>query len=169
MNVLDKLLEDHSHQRRLAGEMTAALGPPTGEVGWHDCASVDLAGFKKARRELKDRVLEHERREELFLAEALALLENAGELEAELARAHESVNRMLGLMETVAELYDGVHLHSLRTVAGRLKDELDSHHDYEEKELFSRLRRSLSPADLERLSRRVERAAKAEKTGKRGP
>ncbi|MDE2489812.1 MAG: hemerythrin domain-containing protein [Elusimicrobia bacterium] len=169
MNVLDKLLEDHSHQRRLAGKMTAALGPPAGEVGWQDCASCDLEGFKKAHRELKEHVLDHERREELFLAEAISLLENAQELEAELAKAHESVNHLLGLMETVTALYDGVHLHSLRTVAERLKDELESHHDYEEKKLFSRLRRTLPPADLERLSRRVERAREAEKAGKSGP
>lgn len=169
MNILEKLLEDHSHQRRLAGKMTAALGPPAGEVGWHDCASCDIESFKKAHRELKDHVLDHEKREELFLAEALALLENAEELEAELAKAHESVNHLLGLMETVTELYDGVHLHSLRTVAERLRDELESHHDYEEKKLFTHLRRTLPPADLERLSQRVEKAHEALKAEKTGP
>ncbi len=160
MDAIDRLLAEHSQHRRLVAELEAALGRPSvHEVGWNDCAGCDFKRFKEIHRELRERVLDHERREELLLKEALELLEGGADAGRMLEKRHGGVNDLLRLLASVAELYDGSHLHPLRTVVARVREELDSHHEFEEKELFPRLRRDLRPGDMERLARRYEEAA----------
>jgi hypothetical protein len=161
MDAIDRLLEEHVHHRRLAGEMEKALGAPSAhEVGWNDCAGCDFEKFKEIHRELKELVLDHERREERLLHEALGLLEGGAEAVRVLEKRHGNVKDLLRLLESVASLYDGAHLHPLRTVAARVREELESHHEFEEKELFPRLKRDLHPSDMERLGRHFEEPAR---------
>lgn len=134
MRELDKLLKEHEELRRDAAALAGLIGPQLA-VGWSDHARVDLGRFESARELLRQHLLAHEAKEERFIARRLKVV-GAGEIEAEVERAHETLNRLMGLLHSVATLCTEGRVHALRVICGRVTEELELHLRYEETVLF---------------------------------
>lgn len=138
---LDGLLTEHAALRRDAAALEALLGPQRG-VGWDDRSDCDVPAFRAARDRLAAELEAHERREEAMMAKRLRTAAR-GELEAEVERAHHTLNDLVALLESAAVLCEKGRVYRLRTLAGRVREELDTHLQYEEKVLFPLLRGTL--------------------------
>lgn len=138
MDSIDRLLTEHAALRRDAAALGALLGPQRG-VGWDDESDCDLARFREARERLARDLAEHERKEERFISR---LLRSPGgwELEAEVERAHKTLNNLVALLQSAVELCAQGRVHRLRTIAARVVEELETHLQYEERVLFPMLR-----------------------------
>ena len=62
------------------------------------------------------------------------------ELEAEVERAHKTLNDLTALLQTAATLCTEGRVHQLRAITERVREELETHLEYEEKVLFPLLR-----------------------------
>jgi hypothetical protein len=138
MDSIDRLLTEHADLRRDAAALLALLGPQRG-VGWDDRSNCDVVAFRMARDRLAGDLAEHERREEDLMTRRLRG-PGRGELESEIERAHKTLNDLTGLLQTAATLCVEGRVYQLRTVAERVREELETHLDYEEKILFPLLR-----------------------------
>ena len=142
MNRIDSLVEEHATLRRLAERIERSLGPQTG-VGWDDLAAGELTGFCEAQRLFSDVIREHEEREERVIDDLLrSRADDRAELAPVIEGAHASLNALMALLGTVSGVCDGTHVHAVRSIAQRLREELEIHLAYEEKVLFPLLRRS---------------------------
>ena len=142
MDKIDSMIKEHATLRRLADSIVMSLGAQTG-VGWDDCTDCEMTNFFSAQRVFQDMLAEHEASEERVLHAFLRRRksENA-ELEPVLHRAHASLNGMTALLRTLSNVCDGEHVYAVRTMAERLREELETHLTYEEKVLFPLLRRN---------------------------
>lgn len=138
MKELERLLKEHEALRRDAAALAGLIGPQLA-VGWNDHSPVDLARFEAAREQLRQHLLAHEAKEERFIARRLKLV-GAAEVGAEVERAHETLNRLMGLLHSVAALCTEGRVHALRVICGRVGEELESHLRYEEAVLFPLLK-----------------------------
>lgn len=138
MSELDTLLEEHEALRKDAAALTRLIGPQLA-VGWSDHARIDLPAFEAARETLRRRLLEHEAKEERFITRRLRA-PGAAEVEAEVERAHETLNRLMELLHSASALCTEGRVHALRTICGRVGEELESHLRYEETVLFPLLK-----------------------------
>lgn len=142
MDKIDSLIQEHATLRRLADRIVRSLGTQRG-VGWEDCTDCEMTSFFSAQRVFQDMLAEHEAREERILGALLRHRETgSADLEPILHRAHASLNGMTALLRTLSNVCDGRHVYAVRTMAERLRDELERHLTYEEKVLFPFLRRS---------------------------
>lgn len=138
MDSIDLLLTEHVALRRDAAALLALLGPQRG-VGWDDRSDCDVPAFRENRDRLAADLAAHERREEKFLAGHLRGPGRA-ELEAEVERAHKTLNELTALLQTASALCTQGRVHQLRTITERVIEELETHLAYEEKVLFPLLR-----------------------------
>jgi hypothetical protein len=138
MDTIDRLLTEHEALRRDAAALESLLGPQRG-VGWDDESDCDVAAFRAARDRLAHDLTDHEGREERFMARHLRT-PGRGELEAEIERAHKTLNNLVLLLQSAAELCTQKRVHRLRTIVSRVREELETHLSYEEKVLFPLLR-----------------------------
>jgi iron-sulfur cluster repair protein YtfE (RIC family) len=126
--------------RRLAAQVEAAVGAQGG-VGWDDCVFCDLKKLRATQEEFSRELLAHEAVEERVVTERLRR-----RLSEDIRKTHRTIERMLGLLRALSSLCDGQHVHSIRTAARRLREELEEHLAYEEKVLFPALRAAEKPA-----------------------
>ncbi|MDX6767965.1 MAG: hemerythrin domain-containing protein [Elusimicrobiota bacterium] len=140
MDSIDRLLTEHEALRRDAAALEALLGPQRG-VGWDDESDCDVAAFRAARDRLAHDLMEHEAREEKLIGRRLHS-PGQGEMEAEVERAHKTLNSLVSLLQSAAELCTQKRVHRLRTIVSRVREELETHLGYEEKVLFPLLRGS---------------------------
>ncbi len=146
MDAIDSLVDEHAMLRRLAGEIEKTIGVRQG-VGWDDRALCEVPALCAAQRRFQDELREHEAREERVMGAMLRGREaEREELEPEIRRAHVSLDGMTALLLTLSGVCDGTHVYAVRSMAGRLREELESHLTYEEKVLFPLLRRRRAAA-----------------------
>lgn len=138
MDSIDRLLTEHASLRRDAAALLALLGPQRG-AGWDDVSNCDVAAFRAARDRLAADLEAHELEEERFMARRLRG-PGRDELEGEVERAHQTLNDLTSMLQTAAVLCVEGRVHQLRTIAGRVCEELEAHLAYEEKVLFPLLR-----------------------------
>lgn len=144
MDAVDRVLDEHAQLRRLAAGLRRRLGPQKG-IGWEDVTGCDLAALRAAQDELLEALTLHERREERLFAERLPR-ESREALQLEVERAHRSLNGLVSLMRSLAELCSGGRVHALRVMVARVNEELEHHLAFEEKALIPLLRRGPSAA-----------------------
>lgn len=134
MNDIELLIEEHGELRREAAALEALLGPQRG-VGWEDNSNCDVTRFRAAQEGLLRNLAAHELKEESVIGRHLRA-PGGLEIRAEVERAHETLNRLVTLLRSVATLCTGGRVHALRTITARVREELESHLVYEEKMLF---------------------------------
>lgn len=138
MDSIDRLMTEHAALRRDASALGALLGPQRG-VGWDDESDCDVSKFREARDRLAHDLAEHERKEERFISRHLHA-PGSGELEAEVERAHKTLNNLVTLLQSAVVLCAQGRVHRLRTISARVCEELETHLQYEEQILFPLLR-----------------------------
>jgi iron-sulfur cluster repair protein YtfE (RIC family) len=140
VDKIDSLIEEPATLRRLVDRIEQALGGQMG-VGWDDCLCGDMSRFCAAQLAFQDRLKEHEAKEERLIGALLRCREaERAELEPVIERAHASLDGTLALLHTLSRICDGEHVYAVRTMAGRLREELEAHLTHEEKVLFPLLR-----------------------------
>lgn len=139
MTTMDRLNEDHQRLRSCLAGMGELLGRPN-DPGWYDEKDLDRPRLAEVRRQLHEAFRAHEELERLVLSQALARLSARGGLPPGcIESAHRSIRDILQLLDAVAHVCDGRHVHSLRSVASRAAEEVERHLAYEERELLPRL------------------------------
>lgn len=130
MDELSKLIREHAELRRMAERVVRLIGPQRG-VGWEDQCCCDLSALRAALGDFSCKLSAHEEKEERFIEGC-----RVPEMGPWIEESHASLNRLMVLLRATLAASDGVHMHSIRTVASRISDELDAHLVYEEKVLF---------------------------------
>jgi len=136
VETIDSLIGEHATLRVLASQIGKSLGPRTG-TGWDDLAFGALTDFGAARRLFADALKAHEEKEERVISALVSRCDDhRAELEPVIEKAHASLNALMAMLDAVSSACDGKHIHAVRTVAERLREELEAHLAYEEKVLF---------------------------------
>lgn len=151
MSEIDRLLAEHAQLRRDAAALGDLIGPQLA-VGWEDHSDCDLTRFEAAREKLQRDLLDHENREERYMARRLRA-DGPPDIEREIERSHETLNRMMSLLHSVSVLCTEGRVHALRVVCTRVSQELGTHLAYEEEVLFPLLQRAEKAAASPRRPR----------------
>ncbi len=146
MDIIDYFLENHAALRT---ELEALAAPfkRTHGVGWDDCVVLDQPRLFQNVTAFIASVKEHEMQEDEVLREVCVLLEEDAKALAALAEGRRSLREILKLFNVIAYNCDGEHVHRVRELLFRLREELEPHLAFEEKILFPLLRARL-PAKL---------------------
>jgi iron-sulfur cluster repair protein YtfE (RIC family) len=146
MDIIDYFLENHA---ALRAELEALASPfkRTHGVGWDDCVVLDQNRLFQNVTAFIASVKEHELQEDEVLSEVCVLLEEDAKALAALAEGRRSLREILKLFNVIAYNCDGEHVHRVRELLFRLREELEPHLEFEEKVLFPLLRARL-PAKL---------------------
>lgn len=141
MGTIDSLLEEHALLRRLAEAIEKSIGVKQG-VGWDDRMSCETTILRASIERFYDVLREHEKKEDRVIDKILCDCRgNRETVEAEIAKAHVSLNEMTILLSSLFAVCDGAHMYAVRNAAERLKSELEAHLTYEEKVVFPLLSR----------------------------
>ena len=136
--VIDELIQEHAALRALARWLERTTDFE------EDGRRCPLEELRSRQRRFEEELKEHEGREERLLARLSRLRTPAEpDLEPEIRRAHGSLEGMTALLRTLSGVCDGAHMGAVRSMTGRLREELELHLLYEEKVLFPLLRRRL--------------------------
>lgn len=154
MDLIDGLLANHAALRGALEFMSGLLERPCG-CGWEDQMSLDLERLAKERGVFMTALKAHDAMEAAYIERVLGQFKEDGEVLAALADGHRAVGDLARLFSVVAVLCDGEHVHRLRTVLERLREELEARLSYEEKIVFPRLRERVSSEQLRELGRRA--------------
>jgi iron-sulfur cluster repair protein YtfE (RIC family) len=140
MDEIDEVIQEHAELRRLAGEIEKTIGPQRG-VGWDDRVFADLPALRAAQGRFQAALQAHEAKEDRVIHAGLRRrAAEREELETQVEKAHRTLDSMSELLHTLFSLCDGTHVHAIRCVSERLRQELEAHLEYEEKVLFPLLR-----------------------------
>lgn len=154
MDIIEVFLKSHASLR---GELSALIKPferPHG-VGWDDCVSLDQKSLFRDILSCISSIKAHEEAEEEFLKEVSDALKPDEQVGAALAEGRRSLRELMKLLSVVAFSCDGEHVHRVRELLFRLRDELEPHLAYEEKILFPLLRERLPARQLSEAGRAV--------------
>lgn len=146
MDIIDFFLESHA---ALRGEIEAVEAPfkrPHG-VGWDDCVVLDNKRLLRNINAFFASFKKHEAAEDAFLAEVAGQFTLDAETRAAFDEGRRSLGEIMKLFGAVAFSCDGEHVHRVRELLSRLREELESHLAYEEKILFPQMKKRL-PAGL---------------------
>lgn len=143
MGKIEGFLTSHAVLR---AELEALSAPfkRTHGVGWDDCVALDQKRLLRDILAFIESVKTHETQEEAFLTEVSGALEPDEQTRAALAEGRRSLSELMKLLGVVAFTCDGEHVHRVRELLFRLRDELEPHLAYEEKTLFPLLRERLA-------------------------
>jgi len=146
MDIIDSFLENHA---ALRAELETLSSPfkRTHGVGWDDCVVLDQKRLFQNVTAFIASVEAHEAREDELLREVCVLLEPDVQALAAWAVGRRSLREILKLFNVIAFNCDGEHVHRVRELLLRLREELEPHLAFEEKTLFPLLRARL-PAKL---------------------
>jgi iron-sulfur cluster repair protein YtfE (RIC family) len=144
MENIKSLIEEHAALRRLMKGIESVIGAQRG-VGWDDQAFCEMAALRAAQQRFHDELKDHEIKEERLID---AMLRDCPAertaLEASIRRTHVSLEGMTALLGTLSGICDGTHVYAVRTMAERLREDLEAHLKYEEDVLFPYLARRRS-------------------------
>ncbi|HVE13449.1 MAG TPA: hypothetical protein VNI01_08660 [Elusimicrobiota bacterium] len=154
MDLFECLLEDHRALRGAYQEVERRLGAPAG-VGWSDQRRLDKPALDEALRAFRAALHAHAEVERVYLERTLRQVRQETRTAEVIDEACRLVESMLELCCSVSSASDGQHLHALRATVRRLGANLELHLGYEEKELFPRMAKELSPEVLAELGRRA--------------
>jgi len=154
MDLIDGLLANHSTLRGALDYMNGLLERPCG-CGWEDRMTLDTERLAKERGVFMSALKAHDIMEAAYIERVLGQFEEDREMTAALAEGHRALGDMSRIFSAVAVLCDGEHVHRLRTVLERLREELEERLSYEEKVVFPRLRERVSSEQLRELGRRA--------------
>lgn len=164
MDLIEHLKKDHAELRSLLDAADHALGEPQG-VGLDDRLSADKNLLIEA---LKNFLLAFERHEEAesLVIKRLLRLENilsarpsasypkiSSKLHQSIEEGHASLKSITRLLSAITSYHDSDQIYAMRHVLASLRDELNRHLDYEEFQVFPKLKETLSPATLEKIIR----------------
>ena len=176
MNLIEHLERDHAELRALLNAAESILGKPRG-VGLDDRLSTDkklliealknfLIAFEK-HEEAESRVIERLLRLEKILS-ARPLDDASSNISAPLresiSEGHRSLRSITHLLGAIASSHDSDQIYSIRNVVSSLKDELSRHLDYEEHEIFPKLKDALSAETLDKMTRWAKNIKKSQKS-----
>lgn len=141
METVDILLEQHAGLSRRLAELEAMLGPG-GDAGWDDCTDCDMARFRSTLKDFLAELRAHEAAETRALGRVIdAPGPERRKKRMEYAKSHEALDHLVKLLGVEATIDHGRHVYSIRHIAARVRDELESHLAREERETFPLLRR----------------------------
>lgn len=160
MDIINYFLEN---QAALRAELEALASPfkRTHGVGWDDCVVLDQKLLFRNITAFIASVKEHEMQEDELLREVSVLLEPDSQVLAALVEGRRSLRDILKLLNVIAFNCDGEHVHRVRELLFRLREELEPYLAFEEKILFPLLRARLP----EKLLRELGSGARAGRTG----
>lgn len=146
MDIIDAFLETHAVLR---GELSALEAPfkRAHGVGWDDCMSLDQKSLLRDINAFFASFKKHEAAEDEFLAKVAGRFELDAQTRAAFAEGRRALSEIMKLFGAVAFSCDGEHVHRVRELLSRLRQELEAHLAYEEKILFPLLKKAL-PSEL---------------------
>jgi len=147
MDIIDVFLERHAILR---GELTALEAPfrqPHG-VGWDDCLALDGEALRRDADAFFASFRGHALDEDEFLAEAGALLNLDAQTQEAFGEGRRSVGDIMKLFGAVAFTCDGEHVHRVRELLSRMREEVEAHLLFEERTLFPLFKQRVSAALL---------------------
>ena len=150
MDIIDDFLEKHAALRAEISKLEAPFKRAHG-VGWDDCMALDPKGLTRDLNAFFDSFRKHEKEEDDLMAEVAALFEPDAPTRASFAEGRRALAEIMKLLGVVASTCDGEHVHRVRELLVRLRQEVESHLTYEEKTLFPLLRRRLPESLLREL------------------
>lgn len=113
--------------------------------GRNERVSYDMKALRAMQERFQKNLKAHEAEEERLIG---ARLRRRGaermELEPVIERAYASLDGMTALLRSLSAICEGEQVYAVKTVASRLRQELEAHLAYEEKVLFPLLRRRLA-------------------------
>lgn len=150
MDIIDVFLESHT---ALRGDISGLEAPFTRAhgVGWDDCVVLDQKRLLRDINAFFGAFKNHEKAEDDFLVEVSGLFELDAQTRAAFAEGRRALAEIMKLFGAVAFSCDGEHVHRVRELLSRLRQELEAHLSYEEKTLFPLLRKRLPAALLREL------------------
>ena len=164
MNLIDRLLEDHHDLRVSLKRAEVLLEKPTG-TGLEDRLRVEKKVLVEALAEFLFIFDIHEALENRIMSRLLRLEQRLPpsfkgqaadpSLNVAVAQGHHSLKSITHILNAITSSSDLDHVYSIRRVLSLVREELDKHLEYEEKEVFPKLREMMSPQFLEKLTRRT--------------
>lgn len=157
MDIIDVFLERHA---ALRGELSALEAPfrqPHG-VGWDDCVALDGEALRRDAEAFFASFRGHALEEDEFLAAARARAGLDEELLRAFAEGRRSVADIMKLFGAVAFTCDGEHVHRVRELLSRMRDEVEAHLRFEETSLFPAFRERVPAGLLREHGERVLRS-----------
>lgn len=151
MDIIDVFLEKHAGLRAELESLAAPFNRPHG-VGWDDCLSLDRERMLRDVDSFFASFREHEASEDELFSERLSLDEPT---RAAFDAGRRAVADIMKLFGAVAFTCDGEHVHRVRELLSRMREEVEAHLAYEEKVLFPMMRERLPAALLRRLGERA--------------
>lgn len=158
MDIIDVFLESHAALRGELATLSAPFDRPHG-VGWDDCVSLDMKRLSRDMRTFFDAFKKHEAAEDEFLTEVSGQFALDAQTQASFAEGRRSLGEIMKLFSVVAFSCDGEHVHRVRELLFRLREELEAHLVYEEKILFPLLKSRLPAERLGEIGRRARGGA----------
>ena len=158
MDIIDCLLEEHKELRGSLVLLTVLLDRPSG-IGWDDRTALDRRRFTVEMNAFFAAFKAHEAAEDAYLTRVLRQIGVEPAINSAIAEGHRAIADMTRLFAAVVISCDGEHVHCMRTVLARLREELESHLAYEEMVVFPELRARLAKPLLRELGRRARAQA----------
>lgn len=149
MNQWECLLEDHKELRRLTAEIAEVLR----EERILDIERLQPEAVKRLsvlHRRLTDDIKAHEELEERLMADALKEMGSKGaRLLGAVRSDHDSIHEVFKLLDALMSIAYEESAYSIDFTVSCLRNQLERHLDYEEKEIFPTLKRLWSPTKPE--------------------
>lgn len=142
MDIIDIFLERHEALRRDIAALEAPFQKPHG-VGWDDCVAVDCGRLARGVEGLFASLRAHAAAEDRFLSGVAGKLRLDAETRADFEEGRRALAEITKLLGAVAFTFDGSHVHRVRELLSRMREEAESLLRFEEQTLFPLLRRRL--------------------------
>lgn len=156
MDIIDVFLERHAALRRDLSALEAPFQKPHG-VGWDDCVAVDRGGLVRGVEGFFASWREHASAEDRFMGSVSGKVRLDAATLADFDEGRRALAEIMKLLGAIAFTFDGSHVHRVRELLSRLREESESLLRFEEQTLFPLLRRRLD-ANLLREEGARERA-----------
>lgn len=157
MDIVEFFHESHMALRRELAALEAPFKLPHG-VGWDDCVSLDRDALLRDVDAFFSSFRLHEATEDEVLAAAGRRLGLDEEMRAEFTKGRRTVADVMKLFGAVTFTCDGEHVHRVRELLSRMREEIENHLSYEEQILFPLLKEKLPAAERERLGEHARSA-----------
>ncbi len=157
MDIVEFLHESHRALRRELAALEAPFKLPHG-VGWDDRVCLDRDALLRDVDVFFASFRRHEAAEDEVLSEAGDRLGLDAEMRAEFTKGRRTVADVMKLFGAVTFTCDGEHVHRVRELLGRMRDEIENHLSYEEQVLFPLLKEKLPAGELKRLGEHARSA-----------
>lgn len=157
MDIIEFFQQSHQALRQELAALEAPFKLPHG-VGWDDRVCLDRDALLRDVEAFFASFRGHEAAEDEVLSAAGPRLGLDEELRDEFTKGRRTVADVMKLFGAVTFTCDGEHVHRVRDLLGRMREEIETHLAYEEKVLFPLLRERLPPAELRRLGEHARSA-----------